>query len=222
MTDFLSDDVADVVVRASDRITASDYPAVLASIGDDLRLVLNLDCDRYILQDRRSASDGETIWMSSRRGCKSLSDLLAKFSPSVLGLAVACDGLPDDPSEAFPAFSSARRELLAGFDANRWALDDYGRVMVRDGNMRLVVEPSGLLYRLQRINRDDFLFNKSPDWITCFISRDTKAILAFIEVRVQNTQNWSLPPCPDLVRGICRLPHLASDGVWPVLPPRPE
>lgn len=221
MIDHLLKLPPDVVVRASDRVTSDDYPGVLVSIGDSVRVVLNLDLDAYLVQHRGSIAGGGVVWMSSRRGCKSRRELLAKFSASVPRLAAACHGLPDDPSLSFPAFSSARAELLAGFAANRWAFNDYGRVVAADGNLRVVVEPSGLLYRFQWVKRDDFLYSKAPLWHTFCISRDTKAILDYIALRVQNTHDWSREACPNLLREIEALPFLASDGLWPSLPPRP-
>jgi hypothetical protein len=212
----------DVVLRASDRVTSDDYPGVLVSIGDSVRVVLNLDLDAYLVQHRGSILGGGVVWMSSRRGCKSLRELLAKFSASVPRLASACNNLPDDPSLSFPAFSAARAELLAGFDANRWSRDDYARVVGIDGNLRLVVEPSGSVYRLQWLSRSDFLDADSPFWKSVKMSSDLSEIRSFMELRILNTHDWNGFPCPDLVALFYGLPRFASEGVWPSLPARPS
>jgi len=209
------------------RMTDPDWPGVVCLVSDDVRLAVNAAGTRYALQRRRVTDDGFEVWpgVSFATLCK----LVAKHGPLIEGLAVACEGLPDDPAFVSPDLQESRSLLLAQFAATDWRREDYGRVASRDGNLRVVVDPDATVYRVQRVDRHEFLAGPCDNWRTIFISP-----------YVETWRNWLFDMVFDtelgpkgfavrdkstvaaLVDRLCDgLPPDVSDGLWPVLPPRP-
>lgn len=88
-----------------------DYPGVLRCFGSELRLVVSPDGRRYRLQP---LAGDRVSWASpGALGAARLLTLLAKFAAQVDGLALACEGLPDDPTQALPDLVAARAALVA-------------------------------------------------------------------------------------------------------------
>jgi hypothetical protein len=227
MTDvFAFDACAAVSVTAADRVTASDFPGVLVRISADWRLAISMKCDKFLLQERCTSSDGETFWNGQGRGRRSLVQLVSDFGDKVDGLALACDGIADDPAQAFPAFVAARNDLLECFEANRVCRHDYARVILQDGNLRLAVDPSGQFYRLQWCYQDEMFAERDngfkPYWKSVCISPSIHRVRHFVGGMVYNTDGRfsqdSADPCITLFFALDDLPPLAALGDWPALP----
>jgi hypothetical protein len=227
MTDALPfDPFAAVSLTAADRVSAPDFPGVLVRISADWRLAISSKCDKFLLQERCTSSDGETFWNGQGRGRRSLVQLVADFGDKVDGLALACDGIADDPAQAFPAFVAARNDLLECFEANRVCRHDYQRVILQDGNLRLAVDPSGEFYRLQWCYQDEMRAQYSngfkPYWKSICISPSISDISRYIGSMVYTTDgrfsDMPFEPCPTLFRALDDVPPLAALGDWPSLP----
>lgn len=93
------------------RMSDGDYPGVLRCFGSELRLVVSPDGGRYRLQPL--AGDGVSWASPGAWAAARLSTLLAKCGSLVEGLAVACEGLPDNPALALPDLVAARVALVA-------------------------------------------------------------------------------------------------------------
>lgn len=213
-----------VALSGLDRVTSPDFPGVVRKIGSVWRVSVSMDCDKYLLQSRAATNDPdqEFVWMGRGRGFKTLSLMLAsKHALECDGLAQACVGLPEDPLQAFPAFLSARLDLLAGFRLHDWSSADYGFVLFQDQNLRLVVDPIGESYRLQWVPIADMRAGPCHNWKVI----RTAAAISEIEDHlsyVYDTDDWDAQPCPDLYAFCRSLPPLAADGDWPSLPARPD
>jgi hypothetical protein len=230
MTDPLPfDPFAAVSLTAADRVSSPDFPGVLRWISADWRLVISMKCDKFILQERCKTSDGATVWIGQGRGRRSLVQLVSDFGDKLDGLALACDGIPDDPSQAFPAFAAALADLLDCFEAHRVCRHDYGRVILQDGNLRLAVDASGDFYRLQWCYIADmhaqYKRDFKPYWKSICISPSLDKIRQYIDVRCFDTNtkfsDVASQPCPTLYASLKDLPPLAALGVWPSLPAIP-
>jgi len=202
------------------RQTDDDWPGVLLSVNPDCRIALGSGQQVYLLQHRgmtaaKADEPSRPVWIG--RGFKSLTLLLAKHSASVDGLAAACDGLPDYPGDAYPAFESAWLVMAEDFNATDWRLSDYGRVVLDGVNPRLVVDPSGKFYRLQWAERAAFDAGQCDDWKTVCVSPDLSKI-RFAYKHYLFERDGSDP----LWNAFDGLPELAADGLWPYLPPRPK
>jgi hypothetical protein len=229
MTDALPfDPCAPVYLSAEDRVSCPDWPGVLRWVSDGWRLAISSKCDKFLLQEFCTTVDGETFWNGQGRGRRSLVQLVSDFGDKVDGLALACDGIADDPAQAFPAFVAARGDLLECFEANRVCRHDYARVILQDGNLRLAVDPSGQFYRLQWCYQDEMKAHYSsgfqPYWKSICISPAIADVMHFIGSRVYNTDSHlrfsdiRYDPCPTLFRALDDVPPLAALGVWPALP----
>ena len=202
------------------RITSDDYPGALCPVGDgSWRVAVALDGSRYTVQ-QRGQSDAGPVWVKSYRAA-TLAELIERHGGKVEGLAEVAGVLPDDPREAAPRVAEAVALLKDAFAATDWRRSDYGRVIVQDGNLRVVVTPCGTQYRLQWLPRDVFLQGPSDRWYTQAISCDAGDLLRYIEAYVWNTHDAEEWPCPRLVEVLQSLPGFASDGQWPALPARP-
>lgn len=202
------------------RITSDDYPGALCVLGDgSWRLTVNLQCDRYVAQ-KRVEGPGGPKWLKPLRAA-TLGQLIERHGCKVDGLAAVVGKFPDDPSQAAPHVREAVEALHSAFAATDWRREGYGRVVVRDGNLRVVVEPSGEVYRLQWIARDAFLAGPSDMWLTQKMSCDAGDLLRYIELYVWNTESEDQEPCPKLVAALQAAPRFASEGEWPSLPERP-
>lgn len=103
------------------RMSDGDYPGVLRCFSDEMRLVVSPDGRRYRLQPL--AGDGVSWASPAAMGAARLSTLVAKFAAVVDGLALACEGLPDDPTQALPDLVAARAALVAEIASDRAAAD---------------------------------------------------------------------------------------------------
>lgn len=209
------------------RMSDADYPGVMRRLSSDWRLSVSMDGRRYRLQ-RVAADVAGRPWVSPPHlSASSLSKLLRKGAALVDGLAQACEGLPDDPAQACPSLTASHNALLLAFQARDMRRADYARVVVRDLQLRLVVDPSGLTYCLQWVRNADRDF-PNVRWRRIFGA----AVLS--DVRDYMLTNCVMPVGPgpwNLVRGVDLLPRIdvflsglperADAGVWPFVPPVP-
>jgi len=212
------------------RMSDDDYSGLLAFVGDGVRVVVNPAGTRYAVQSR-AEFEGETVWVGSSYA--TLSAMIAKQGARFLGLADACDGLPERPTGLLPDLYDQHAEIVRRFAANDWRRDDYGRVIVRDGNLRLVVCTAGRFYRLQWICYADQQ-SDAPcnNWLSVKISSHIGAIKSHFYSRVGDptdpdfynpaAQTGIAHVAPRLQAAFETLPYLASDGQWPELPVRPD
>jgi hypothetical protein len=206
------------------RMSDVDYPGALVALGDNLRCCVNMDANRYVIQSLQVTSAGVPFWKAEggNRGSKSLSDLVAKFSASIDGLSVALAALPDDPALASPAFNADRAQILNDFCENDWRRQDYERVLLQDGNLRLVVDTFGENYRLQYLLLQTY-FNQgvSDRWETRLSTPSIAVVIDRLE-RDRGTHSQNFAFRPGLLAACADYPLFASEGVWAVLPERPS
>lgn len=196
----------------------ADWPGVIARLPGDWRLIRDRDGKRYHVQRRADAPEGE-VWVAPAKHKAKTRAALLSMCPHIEGLAEACEGLPEDPAEALPAYQAALDDCSERFARNDWRREDYGRVIVRDGNLRLVVEPSGETYRLQWHSTK--IHGPCDHWRTIKIADRLSSIREKVEAEVFAIEGEDVPPCLDLVRAMDDLPEVAADGSWPKLPKRP-
>lgn len=208
---------------ATARQTDPDWPGVVVYLSEVERVALSSDASRFLLQRIAETDDGPR-WMSPR-GPKTatLSAFVAHHGPKVPGLAESLDGVPERPEDAAPDFYARWSAMKDAFNATDWRRDDYARVICHDGNMRLVVDPEGVTYRVQWQPRDAY-FSEGPfnSWHTQFIGPDTDKLRSLIHQRVYDTDDWDAPACQGIIRALDEAPRLARDGAWPILPERPK
>jgi hypothetical protein len=211
-------------LSAAARMSDPDFPGVVCVLPKGWRLVVNMDCTAYRLQSRGQTADGCEVWFSPPgRAPATVAKLLEKHGGQVEGLAAALSGLPADPARAVPEFQARRALLLGQFRATDWRTESYGRVVRQDANLRLVVEPSGDLYRLQWLKRARLLAGPSDRWLTLRIAPDLASIRFFLTAFVYEQDEGPDPErlADRLDALFADLPPIASVGVWSVVPPRP-
>lgn len=101
------------------RMSDADFPGVLRSLGNGWRLVVSPDGRRYRLQVMAQAGPQEAWASPPALVASSLSVLCARGAAVVEGLAEACAGLPDDPSQALPELVARREALLSAVASDR-------------------------------------------------------------------------------------------------------
>lgn len=216
-----------VPLSALARMADPDWPGVVGQLGPDWRLVVSSDGKRYTLQ-QRVATDAGPRWVSA--GGKSpatLARIRAKYAPTVKGLAALCDALPIDPAAAAPQLVAAIRAKDAVFEVRDMSRNDYARVVARDGQIRLAVDPGGLLYVLQWVKgRDQGL--PGVRWKKLIEAPALSPIGVYV---VEHVFGIVGPGFAGRVRGddllprwqalIAGLPERADAGVWPFVPPVP-
>lgn len=186
---------------------SAEYPGVLRKLDKRLRVVVNPRGTRYALQYRRMTEAGE-IWLGQPVG--SLSALVRREASEVDQLAEKVAGLPEYPSEALPQMKAAHDALLAAYRATDNTREDYGRVIARDGNWRLIVEPCGTLYRLQSPSRNG-------QW------RSQKVAAALTVLRDWAEWTFKRPAVKDRIAALfVGLPEKAADGEWPEMVKSPR
>jgi hypothetical protein len=214
-------------LSASVRMSDADYPGVVGQLVPDWRLVVSSDAKRYTLQ-QRVPTDAGPRWVSA--GGKSpttLGRIVAKYSNQVQGLAALCASLPDDPAVAAPEFVASVHAQRVAFEVRNPVRFNYGRVVARDGSLRLSVCPDGLFYILQWVRGADVDYPAARWRVLC--SAPTLS-----EIRRYICQDGYLPPgkgaynrlrgeallswVDDFVNG---LPESADDGAWLPLPALP-
>lgn len=214
---------------ASARMADADWPGVVGQLGPDWRLVVSSDGKRYALQ-QRVPTDAGPCWVSAGGNSPAtLARIRAKYAPTVQGLAALCDALPIDPAAAAPLLVAAIRANDAVFEARDIARNDYARVVARDGQMRLAVDPDGQLYVLQWVKLADARAN-APGlrWRRLFDAPALSDVRRFV---LDNVAGIDGPGRAGLVRGddlsprwqamVSGLPERADAGVWPDIPPYP-
>lgn len=218
-----------VPLSASVRMSDADYPGVVGQLGSNWRLVVSSDGKRYTLQ-QRVPTDAGPRWVSA--GGKSpatLARIRAKYGPMVKGLAALCDALPVDPTEAAPLLVAAIRAKDAAFEARDIARNDYARVVARDGQMRLAVDPDGRFYVLQWVKLADARADlPGLRWRRLFDAPRLSDVRGFVLDKVAGLNG---PGRAGLVQGddltprwqamVQGLPERADAGVWPFVPPVP-
>lgn len=212
------------------RMSDDDYSGALLLVGQGVRLVVNPAGTRYALQ-RSGVLDGQTVWAGTSYA--TLSKLVLNQAAECEGLAVACEGLPDAPADALPDLQKMRQDVLDGFTATDWRRDDYPRMIHQDGNLRLVVDPSGSVYRLQWVAPTDLVSGRAlSKWQTIKSSAYSADLLDHILERVYSVDDpFEAQFDPDRSKGhiasalqaaLESAPPMARDGQWPNLPNRPE
>lgn len=211
-------------LSASARMTDADWPGVVAQLAPDWRLVVSSDGKRYALQ-QLGQTDAGPLWLPAGGGRSpgTLARIVAKYGERVAGLAALCESLPDDPSEALPGFvwSVAARDVLYKLrDVRRSA---YGRVVARDGQLRLAVDPDGLRYLLQWVPKADLDLDW-PVWQVLLSAATLSDVRAFMLDNVFQPEGSGyanrrrgddlLPRVDAFLSG---LPERADAGVWPVI-----
>lgn len=218
-----------VPLSASARMSDPDWPGVVGQLGSDWRLVVSSDAKRYTLQ-QRVPTDAGPRWVSAcGKSPATLARIRAKYAPTVKGLAALCDALPVDPAAAAPLVVAAIRAKDAVFEARDISRDDYARVVARDGQIRLAVDPDGHLYVLQWVKLADARAD-APGlrWRRIFDAPALSDVRRFV---LDNVAGINGPGRAGLVRGddlsprwqalVAGLPERADAGVWPDIPPYP-
>lgn len=220
---------ASLPLAASAIRAEADWPGVVGQLCPDWRLVVSSDGKRYTLQQRIVGADGERWASAGGKSPATLARIRAKYAPTVKGLAALCDALPIDPAEAAPSLVAAIRAKDAVFEARDIARNDYARVVARDGQIRLAVDPDGLLYVLQWVKLADARAD-APDlrWRRLFDAPALSDVRGFVLDKVAGLDG---PGRAGLVRGddlsprwqalVAGLPERADAGVWPFIPPLP-
>lgn len=131
------------------RMSADDWPGVLAGFGPDWRLSVNGSASSYTLQQRVETGGGPAWVPAGGRSPKTAAAIAAKYGAAVPGLSVFCAGLPVNPAEALPAFTASAGAAAADRLARDWRKDEYTGEVARDGSLRLAVSPCRALYRVQ-------------------------------------------------------------------------
>lgn len=212
------------------RMSDDDYAGALLSLGQGVRLVVNPAGTRYALQ-RSGVLDGQMVWAGASYA--TLSKLVLNQAAGCEGLAVACEGLPDAPCDALPELQQMRQDVLDGFAATDWRREDYPRMICQDGNLRLVVDPSGSVYRLQWVAPTDLGSGRAiNNWATIKSSAYSADLLDHLLKRVYSVyDDFDDQFDPDRSKGhiasalqatLESVPPMARDGQWPNLPNRPE
>lgn len=214
----MNDDILPVVLLSSDRMSDPGWPGVLVRVGADRRVCVNAAGTRYAFQ-RSGASDFGERWGGASYA--TLAALLRVNAKSCAGLSEACSRLPDSPALAMPDLQAAQADLSARFDATDFRHGDYARVICQDGNMRLIVEPDGLCYRIQWISAGQYVSGACDEWHTQRMSSFASELLAWFDVRVFCRDYSEGLPAPELRQALCSVPENASDGVWSDLSERP-
>lgn len=205
-------------------ITASDWPMVVATVGPDWRVIVDRDKKRYHAQ-RVGKCQGEKHWVAPAGHKKrALSDLI-KSCGHIEGLADAVRGLPDNPCDFVGAGVERVADVRERFEANDYRRDDYERVIWTGGNMRLVVEPCGTVYRLQWI-RIRYLENTEivRHWRTLRSAASIQTIAEYFADVVYDVETDWGENSATLAQAeffLANFPPLAQQGDWPALPPRP-
>lgn len=214
---------------ASARMADADWPGVVGQLGPDFRLVVSSDGKRYTLQQRIFGADGERWASAGGKSPATLARIRAKYASTVKGLAALCDALPVDPAAAAPLLVAAIRAKDAVFEARDIARNDYARVVARDGQIRLAVDPDGLRYVLQWVRLADARAD-APGlrWRRLFDAPALSDVRRFV---LDNVAGINGPGHAGLVRGddlsprwqamVQGLPERADAGVWPFVPPHP-
>lgn len=214
---------------ASVRMSDADYPGVVGQLGPDWRLVVSSDGKRYTLQQRVSDDAGPRWVSAGGKSPATLARIRAKYGPTVKGLAALCDALPIDPAAAAPLLVAAIRAKDAVFEARDVARNDYARVVARDGQIRLAVDPDGLRYVLQWVKLADARADlPGLRWRRLFDAPALSDVRGFVLDKVAGLNGSGragvvrgydlLPRWQALVAG---LPERADAGVWPFIPPVP-
>jgi len=206
-----------------------DWPGVVRQLGSDWRLVVSSDAKRYTLQ-QRVPTDGGPRWVSAGgKSPSTLARIKAKYGRTVKGLAALCDALPLDPAAAAPLVVAAIRAKDAVFEARDVSRNDYARVVARDGQIRLAVDPDGLVYVLQWAKLADARAD-APGlrWRRLFDAPALSDVRGFV---LDNVAGINGPGRAGLVLGddlaprwqamVDGLPERADAGVWPFVPPIP-
>lgn len=211
-------------LSASVRMSDDDFPGVLCSLGDRVRLVVNASGSRYRVQFLCDGPDG-ALWTSPPHACASkLTALRDKLGADFPRLVQACDVWPDAPADCLPDLRSRRLALLGVFEARDVKREDYSRVVRRDGNLRIAVDPDGVRYRLQWISFADYEADACDHWHTQFMALAVTDLRQFIHSRVYDPDNggWWNPDVSfksALSDRLCSgLPEYCRDGRWPALP----
>ena len=201
-------------------LTDADWPGVISWLSDEWRLSVDLFGKRYHCQRAGLDSGGVERWVAPPgHKHRTRSALLAKCG-ALPNIGVACEGLPEDPSQALPGFRAAVESETERFHLNDWRREEYGRVIVRDGNMRLAVDAAGELYLLQWVPTKVGASGKPCHGWSNLCKSATAQGLGDKLGQVFDV-NGSERPCPEIHRALEGAPRLAADGNWPVLPERP-
>lgn len=210
------------------RMTDADYPGVVAYLSQEWRLVVSWNGKRYALQ-QLGQTDAGPLWVPAGGGRTpgTLAGIVAKFGGRVPGLAAVCESLPDQPAQAAPLFVARSDARQAAFEARDVRRAAYARVVSRDGQMRLSVDPDGLLYLLQWVPKDEQDWH-GASWVLLASSPTLAGLWAFVAEKVFEP----VGPGPlnrrrgddlaDRWAALCDgLPERADAGVWPFVPPVP-
>ena len=205
---------------SSSRMSDDDYAGVLVHLGGGVRLSVNPAGNRYALQ-RSALVEGVTVWAGTSYA--RLSTLISKQGGTVDGLAVACDGLPDDPALAAPDLQAARQSVLDAFQATDWRRDDYPLVLCVDGSLRLVIASDGSEYRLQWLSiAEQYSDTPRNNWRTVKVSSIAPPLIGCVRNEVYDIQDGPFSRdkdpdliAPDLQKVISSLPFRASDYQMP-------
>lgn len=210
-------------VRASD----DDYPGVVAQLGPDWRLAVSMNADRYSLHQRVQTDEGFAWVPAGGSSPKTLAKILAKYGERVEGLAAVCAGLPDDPAAAASLFAARRQVQLSDLERRDMFRADYARVVARQGQLRLAVDPDGLRYVLQWVRVADA---RRPDvrWRRVWDAPTLSEVWAFVR---DNVAGLDGPGVAGRVRGddllprwqafVAGLPERADAGGWSFVPAMP-
>lgn len=214
-------------LSAAARMSDAGYPGVVGQFGPDWRLVVSSDGKRYTLQQLASTDAGPRWLSAGGKSPSTLETICAKYAAQVDGLAALCATLHPVPAAGLPQFVEAVRARDAAFEARDVCRADYVRVVARDGQIRLAVDPDGLSYILQWVKGAD---QHLPG--ACWKNLIEAPALSPIGVYVlEHVFGIVGPGFAGRVRGddllprwqalIEGLPERADAGVWPVLPPVP-
>ena len=216
-------------LSAAARMSDADYPGVVGQFGPQWRLVVSSDGKRYTLQQLASTDAGPR-WLSvGGKSPSTLERICAKYAAQVDGLAAFCATLHPDPAAALSLFVEAVRARDAAFEARDVSRNDYARVLACDGQIRLAVDPDGLVYVLQWVRLADARAD-APGlrWRRLFAAPTLSDVRRFVLDKVAGING---PGRAGLVRGddlsprwqamVQGLPERADAGVWPFVPPVP-
>lgn len=214
-------------LSAASRMSDADYPGVVGQFGPQWRLVVSSDGKRYTLQQLASTDAGPHWVSAGGKSPSTLERICAKYAAQVDGLAALCATLHPAPAAGLSQFVASIRARDAAFEARDVCRADYARVAARDGQIRLAVDPDGLLYVLQWVKDAD---QDLPGvrWRNLIKAPALSPIGAYVLEQVVGIVGPGfagrvrgddlLPRWLALIEG---LPERADAGVWPVLPPVP-
>ena len=214
-------------LSAASRMSDADYPGVVGQFGPQWRLVVSSDGKRYTLQQLASTDAGPHWVSAGGKSPSTLERICAKYAAQVDGLAALCATLHPVPAAGLSQFVASIRARDAAFEARDVCRADYARVAARDGQIRLAVDPDGLLYVLQWVKDADqdlpgvrwkrLIAAPSLSPIGVYVLENAFGIVGpGFAGRVRGDD--LLPRWQSLIEG---LPERADAGVWPVLPPVP-